>query len=183
MSDEDLRHIAIAIGGLTEQIAADRDALGGSRGDRRHRDRLDRYLAALHGVAEHIAGRRLDVVDDEDTEDVPAAVRALAHRLSVIHRPGWPPTHPYPGNNSERAGRGDPGHCWICAVVGHAVAHPERGCADVQCYSEHTVNHDPLPWLIDMRPRMPLLPVVFPGYPAGIPGLIEPGPADAGRRR
>jgi len=52
-------------------------------------------------------------------------------------RMGFPPTHQLCGNKSERAGRGDPGHCEACAVVGHVRAHPEYGCGDVHCNFNH----------------------------------------------
>jgi hypothetical protein len=45
--------------------------------------------------------------------------------------------HRYCGSNSERQQVGDPGHCEDCCSVGHIVAHPECGCADVGCYSDH----------------------------------------------
>lgn len=45
--------------------------------------------------------------------------------------------HRYCGSNSERQSVGDPGHCEDCCSVGHIVAHPEYGCGDVGCYSDH----------------------------------------------
>lgn len=45
--------------------------------------------------------------------------------------------HNYGGHNSERQSVGDPGHCDICAVFGHVVAHPDYGCGDVQCTVDH----------------------------------------------
>lgn len=41
------------------------------------------------------------------------------------------------GSNPERQSVGDPGHCEDCVSVGHVVAHPELGCGDVGCYSDH----------------------------------------------
>ncbi|QYN17547.1 hypothetical protein [Amycolatopsis sp. DSM 110486] len=46
--------------------------------------------------------------------------------------------HPYCGSNSERQSVGDPGHCEDCCSVGHIVAHPDYGCADVGCNNDHT---------------------------------------------
>ena len=69
---------------------------------------------------------------------IPAAVRDQVAEMLAAARPKFPPTNNYSGNNSERAGRGDPGHCEACAVVGHVVAHPDFGCADVQCYLDHS---------------------------------------------
>lgn len=43
----------------------------------------------------------------------------------------------YCGSNSDRQSVGDPGHCEDCCSVGHIVAHPEFGCGDVGCYSDH----------------------------------------------
>lgn len=43
----------------------------------------------------------------------------------------------YCGNNPDRQSVGDPGHCEDCCSVGHIVAHPDLGCGDVQCYSDH----------------------------------------------
>jgi hypothetical protein len=48
-----------------------------------------------------------------------------------------PPTHAHSGSNSERQSVGDPGHCELCAQVGHVVAHPELGCGDVGCDDDH----------------------------------------------
>ncbi|KXO92914.1 hypothetical protein AXK58_13655 [Tsukamurella tyrosinosolvens] len=41
--------------------------------------------------------------------------------------------HRLGGQNKERQSIGLPGHCAICAVFGHVVAHPEHGCVDVSC--------------------------------------------------
>lgn len=41
------------------------------------------------------------------------------------------------GSNSDRQSVGDPGHCEDCCSVGHVVAHPDLGCGDVGCYSDH----------------------------------------------
>lgn len=45
--------------------------------------------------------------------------------------------HKYCGSNSDRQSVGNPGHCEDCVSVGHLVAHPEWGCGDVGCNSEH----------------------------------------------
>ncbi len=126
-----------ALTGLADRITDDVNALGRGRRNDDERTRLTRHRDDL----KHILGRLTEVgdtvEDDEDTEDVADAVRQLAAYLTGVFQPGWPPTHPYPGQDSDRAGRGDPGHCWICAIVGHIVAHPERGCAEVRCTSSH----------------------------------------------
>lgn len=43
----------------------------------------------------------------------------------------------YAGSDPERQSVGDPGHCEDCVSVGHALAHPDFGCADVGCYESH----------------------------------------------
>lgn len=75
--------------------------------------------------------------DDEDTADVPLDVKRWAVRIQDADRDSFPPTHPYAGANSDRQAVGDPGHCWVCAIVGHVTAHPELGCGDVRCASPH----------------------------------------------
>ena len=41
------------------------------------------------------------------------------------------------GSNPERQSEGLPGHCDVCAALGHEVAHPQYGCADVGCLIAH----------------------------------------------
>lgn len=41
------------------------------------------------------------------------------------------------GSNAERQSVGDPGHCEDCVSVGHVMAHPNLGCGDVGCHSDH----------------------------------------------
>lgn len=55
------------------------------------------------------------------------------------HRPhGFPPpTHEFAGSNSDRQCVGLPGHCEDCAQTGHVAAHPDLGCGDVGCNSDH----------------------------------------------
>ena len=43
----------------------------------------------------------------------------------------------FPGSSKERQEVGLPGHCDRCVALGHEVAHPRLGCADVGCYSPH----------------------------------------------
>lgn len=45
--------------------------------------------------------------------------------------------HRYAGNAAARQEVGDPGHCEDCCSVGHVVAHPDLGCGDVACISDH----------------------------------------------
>ncbi|MFE7780282.1 hypothetical protein [Streptomyces nigrescens] len=47
------------------------------------------------------------------------------------------PTHPFAGTSKERAEVGLPGHCELCAEVGHVKAHRNLGCGDVGCSSAH----------------------------------------------
>ncbi len=69
---------------------------------------------------------------------VPKSVRIRVAGVLITHR-GLPsgPAHRYSGSDSERAGVGLPGHCDPCAIFGHVVAHPDFGCADVQCNNDH----------------------------------------------
>lgn len=74
-------------------------------------------------------------MSDADTRyglEVPARVLAWFDALpheEKFERGG----HRLGGNNSDRQGVGEPGHCEICAVFGHLVAHPGYGCSDVHC--------------------------------------------------
>ena len=72
---------------------------------------------------------------------VPAHVardaEAYVEAYKAIHNRHFPPTHNYAGRDSERASIGLPGHCDVCAVVGHVVAHPDYACGDVQCNADH----------------------------------------------
>ena len=43
----------------------------------------------------------------------------------------------YPGTNTDRQAVGLPGHCELCAQVGHVAAHPSSGCSDVGCFGSH----------------------------------------------
>lgn len=45
--------------------------------------------------------------------------------------------HPWCGSSSDRQSGRDPGHCEDCCAVGHVIAHPDYGCADVGCYRDH----------------------------------------------
>lgn len=80
---------------------------------------------------------------DDPIDDVPDAIYALAlriladHRNSVADGRSFPPTALYAGSNSDRQRVGRPGHCSVCAIVGHVAAHPELGCCDVRCTSTH----------------------------------------------
>lgn len=48
--------------------------------------------------------------------------------------------HRYCGSNADRQSLGCPGHCEDCCSVGHVLAHPDLGCGDVGCYSDHDVE-------------------------------------------
>lgn len=41
------------------------------------------------------------------------------------------------GSNPDRQSKGLPGHCGVCALVGHVRAHPKLGCAEVGCNAPH----------------------------------------------
>lgn len=71
------------------------------------------------------------------TLPIPAAARAEYTALVERHHPRFPPTHDYAGTNTDRAAVGDPGHCEICAALGHVRAHPDYGCGDVGCTHAH----------------------------------------------
>lgn len=137
----ELFHTSLAA--LSDRINDDVNALGPKARDREEADRLKRHRDDLNGILAQMFGDP-DVVDDEDTDDVPDPVRRLARYLCSLQY-GWPPTHPYCGSDGDRAYRGDPGHCWVCAVVGHVVAHPERGCGDVKCESDHADDDGDMP--------------------------------------
>ena len=67
---------------------------------------------------------------------VPAAVLREFESLTdaeKFHSGG----HRLGGSDSERQSVGIPGHCDVCAVLGHVAAHPNYGCADVGCAITH----------------------------------------------
>lgn len=153
-----------ALATLADRINDDVNALGAGRGDRAEAQRLIAHRDDLN----RIVGRLADITgpddDGEDTDDVTGPVRSLATYLSRLH-PGFPPTHPYAGTDKIRAERGDPGHCWVCAIVGHVVAHPDRGCGDVSCDRDHTgetvgpAASSAPPWVMAWVPQgMPAVP-------------------------
>lgn len=83
-----------------------------------------------------------DYYGRDDTVDVPATVVADARRQLTEHRNQygrgtWPTPHRHCGTSQDRQWIGRPGHCSVCAVVGHVVAHPEYGCSDVGCDDPH----------------------------------------------
>ncbi len=89
-------------------------------------------------------GARLDKDGAEhvdDVDDVPTlALSIAAERVAAYkkaHNGHYPPAPFDAGQNSDRQSVGQPGHCSVCAVLGHVVAHPERGCGNVQCNSDH----------------------------------------------
>jgi hypothetical protein len=69
--------------------------------------------------------------------DVVREVEQYVSEYRAAHNRFFPPTHEHAGADSDRASVGLPGHCDICAIVGHVVAHPVFGCGDVQCNSDH----------------------------------------------
>jgi hypothetical protein len=64
-----------------------------------------------------------------------AAKLPTARGLILPPRPF--PTARYAGMDKARAEVGLPGHCEFCAAYGHVKAHPEYGCGDVGCTSNH----------------------------------------------
>lgn len=78
----------------------------------------------------------------DDTSDVPPLVYEVADQRAEAYQRAnggfYPPVPFDAGANAERAGVGLPGHCSVCAILGHIVAHPEFGCSDVGCDSDHT---------------------------------------------
>jgi hypothetical protein len=68
--------------------------------------------------------------------------RAMIEDYQREHHGWMPPTAEYAGGDSERQGVGLPGHCWVCAVLGHIQAHPTLGCSDVGCYRSHDAQAD-----------------------------------------
>lgn len=77
----------------------------------------------------------------DDTADVPnnvyAEASALLEEHMAAHNRHYPPIAADCGMDVRRAGVGLPGHCSVCAIVGHVKAHPERGCDDVHCDYSH----------------------------------------------
>jgi hypothetical protein len=57
--------------------------------------------------------------------------------MTVTAAKSPPPTHPLAGSDAARQSVGLPGHCEDCAALGHVIAHPELGCADVGCDIDH----------------------------------------------
>lgn len=51
--------------------------------------------------------------------------------------PADPQIDDHPGSNPSRQEQGLPGHCEDCAEQGHVEAHPELGCSDVGCTTDH----------------------------------------------
>lgn len=133
--DDALNDLGLIVARLTQRI----DGLGDTKANRQRRARLTVERNVLAAALDEL---RNDEAADEDTADVSAAVLDLATHLERLAAPGWPPTALHAGSDSGRQGRGDPGHCWVCAVVGHAVAHPQRGCADVGCTVDHSEPDD-----------------------------------------
>ena len=64
-------------------------------------------------------------------------VRTRASRRTPGNFPYSQFPHRYAGSDTERQGRGDPGHCEDCVSVGHVEAHPDLGCGDVGCTADH----------------------------------------------
>ncbi len=135
----DSRSFADALFGL-EGIVARFDTrisgLGTAKSNRRQIERLtverDAVAAALEELRESPAA--------DDTADVTDSVMDLAEWLNTQMADAGVrvPIHPYAGARPERQAAGGAGHCWVCATVGHQVAHPERSCADVRCTADHS---------------------------------------------
>lgn len=107
-------------------------------------DRLDKEAAAMLSPAK---ARKLTIGRDAlaaaltelrggpapaEPDDVPVAVAELANWLTADA--GERVLHPYAGGHPDRTGTG---HCWVCGIVGHPVAHPTRTCLQVGCVVDH----------------------------------------------
>ncbi len=118
---------------IAERYEARADGCGETRDGRRERARYLAQAEALRAAAEELReGGEDGQVDDID--DVTSAVLDLAEYLRSQFEPLPTPTHPLAGADR---GAGRAGHCSICAVVGHEVAHPDRSCAAVGCDGRH----------------------------------------------
>lgn len=110
------------------------DGIGDTRPNRRQRERLGIERDAIAAALEELR----EGAPNEDTADCPPPVMTLVEWLNgTLSREGVKvPVHPHAGTNPRRAALGGVGHCWVCATVGHQLAHPERQCADVGCTGE-----------------------------------------------
>lgn len=52
-------------------------------------------------------------------------------------------TADFAGSSKARQEIGLPGHCELCATVGHIAAHPDLGCSDVGCERAHGPGDGP----------------------------------------
>lgn len=95
------------------------------------------HMFAITGPshAEHVPDPEDDYGQDMDPLELPPGTRLTEGGFIYRQAP-----HPYCGSNSDRQSVGDPGHCEDCCAVGHLIAHPDFGCADVGCYSDHGNN-------------------------------------------
>jgi hypothetical protein len=119
------------------------------------------------------------MIGDDPIDDVPDTAYALAlrilaeHRASIADPRAFPPTAIYCGANSDRQAVGRPGHCSVCAIIGHVAAHPELGCCDVRCTSIHDTKRKRRPMIIRQGSGEPVrqsAPVRSPGEPpTGVP--------------
>lgn len=116
-----LEALAVIVARMDAQLAElSRDKTQRRRSARLKAER-DAVNAALDELREGPDGEA-----EQDVADVPPAVAELAEYLVSPYVLARPPVHPYGG-----------GHCRICAVVGHLVAHPGRDCAGVGCQDAH----------------------------------------------
>lgn len=114
---------------------------GPSRDDRRDRARYTAQAEALRAAAEELREGAEDA-EVEDVGDVTTSVLDLTEYLRTRFDPLPVPMHPGAGWIQRGAGGGRLGHCPVCMVVGHEVAHPDRGCADVGCDGRHDGDGD-----------------------------------------
>ncbi len=128
---EALADLELIVNRLTKRI----EQLGNSVANKRRRAQLtaerDAVAAAL---AELVQG-----LVDSDIADVPPPVATFVEWLNgTLSSAGTDvPVHPHAGHREERAAAGGVGHCWVCATVGHEVAHPTRRPGEVGCTTEH----------------------------------------------
>lgn len=117
------------------------EGCGPSRDDQRDRARYIAQAEALRAAADELReGAEDELV--EDVGDVTTSVLDLTEYLRTRFDPLPVPTHPRAGWTQVGSAEGRPGHCSVCVVVGHEVAHPERGCADVGCDGSHGAVED-----------------------------------------
>jgi hypothetical protein len=96
--------------------------------------RIEYGAAAGRFVADLVAAGYVTATTEYRRDPAPRTGEHLVITVAAV-RPF--PTHPRAGSNPDRESVGDPGHCELCALVGHLRAHPDYGCGDVGCTADH----------------------------------------------